>query len=115
MIFIPMAAVSASTESRNKLSPVYRVILLIPAMIPAPLIFVLWKWMYNEYIGPINYILTDVLGIFTIQNQPQWMSNPLVFPSLAFMEWWWGLGYHTMFFLAGLGDGPARSVRRARG
>ena len=34
-------------------------------MIPAPLIFVLWVWMYNNYIGPINYFLVDVLGIFS--------------------------------------------------
>jgi ABC-type sugar transport system permease subunit len=34
------------------------------------------------------------------------MSNQLVIPSLAVMEWWWGLGYHTMFFLAGLATVP---------
>jgi TRAP-type C4-dicarboxylate transport system permease large subunit len=35
--------------------------------------------------------------------KPQWLGNPnLVFFSLAFMEWWWGLGFHTIFFLAGM-------------
>lgn len=107
MIIFPMfLAVLIDRVTHPKLAGFYRLILLIPAMIPGPLIFLLWKWMYDGYIGPINYILTDVTGWFTIQNQPQWMSNQLVIPSLAVMEWWWGLGYHTMFFLAGLATVP---------
>jgi ABC-type sugar transport system permease subunit len=116
VIFIPMAAAVCLDRVRsNKLSTVYRVILLLPAMIPAPLIFVLWLWMYNNYIGPINYVLTDVLGIFDLRSQPQWINNPqLVFFSIAFMEWWWGLGYHTVFFLAGLATIPRDLFDAAR-
>jgi ABC-type sugar transport system permease subunit len=103
MIFIPMfIAVLIDRVTNPKLSTFYRLILLIPAMIPGPLIFLLWKWMYDGYIGPINYFLVDVFGVFTIRNQPQWMSDQLIIPSLAVMEWWWGLGYHTMFYVAGL-------------
>jgi multiple sugar transport system permease protein len=116
MIFIPMAAaVCLDRVKSNKLSTFYRLILLIPSMIPAPLIFVLWLWMYNNYIGPINYILTDVLGIFDLRSQPQWIANPrLVFPAIAVMEWWWGLGYHTVFFLAGLATIPRDLLDAAR-
>lgn len=107
MIIFPMfLAVLIDRVTHPKVAGFYRLILLIPAMIPGPLIFLLWKWMYDGYIGPINYILTDVTGLFTIQTQPQWMSNQLVIPALAVMEWWWGLGYHTMFFLAGLATVP---------
>ena len=116
VIFIPMAAAVCLDRVRsNKLSTVYRIILLLPAMIPAPLIFVLWLWMYNNYVGPINYVLTDVLGIFDLRTQPQWINNPrLVFFSIAFMEWWWGLGYHTVFFLAGLATIPRDLFDAAR-
>lgn len=107
MIFMPMfLAVLIDRIVNNRVATFYRLILLIPAMIPGPLIFLLWKWMYDGYIGPINYALTDVTGLFTIQNQPQWMSNSLVVPALAMMEWWWGLGYHTMFYVAGLASIP---------
>ncbi|MCC6314790.1 MAG: sugar ABC transporter permease [Thermomicrobiales bacterium] len=104
MIFLPMfLAVLIDRIQSPKLSTFYRLILLIPAMIPGPLIFLLWRWMYDLYIGPINYILVDVLHVFTVYSQPQWIGDPrLVFPALAGMEWWWGMGYHTMFFLAGL-------------
>ena len=107
MIFMPMfLAVLIDRVTHPKVSTFYRLILLIPAMIPGPLVFLLWKWMYDGYIGPINYALVDVFGLFTIRTQPQWMSKELVIPSLAVMEWWWGLGYHTMFYLAGLATIP---------
>ena len=108
MIFIPMiTAIFIDRIKNERIATVYRIILLIPAMIPAPLIFILWLWMYNNYIGPINYILVDKLHLFTIATQPQWLQDPkLIFFSIAAMEWWWGLGYHTMFFLAGLATIP---------
>jgi multiple sugar transport system permease protein len=108
MIFIPMVtAIFIDRIRRERIATVYRIILLIPAMIPSPLIFVLWLWMYNNYIGPINYILVDKLHLFDLATQPQWLNDPkLIFFSIAAMEWWWGLGYHTMFFLAGLATIP---------
>ncbi len=92
-----------------RLAAFYRVILLIPAVIPGAMIFVLWKWMYNFQIGPINYILVQ-LGLFTEQTAPQWLGGTaLTLPAVAAFETWWGLGYHTMFFLAGLAAIPKRS------
>ncbi|CAN5653183.1 sugar ABC transporter permease [soil metagenome] len=116
MIFIPMiAAILIDRVTHAKVATVYRIILLIPAMIPAPLIFVLWLWMYNNYIGPINYLLVDVFSVYDLQTQPQWLNNPnLIYFSIAFMEWWWGLGYHTMFFLAGLATIPRDLFDAAR-
>jgi multiple sugar transport system permease protein len=115
MIFMPMfLAVLIDRITNPRVSTFYRLVLLIPAMIPGPLIFLLWKWMYDGYIGPINYVLVDVLGLFTIHTQPQWLSNQLVIPGLAVMEWWWGLGYHTMFFLAGLATIPRDLFDAAR-
>ena len=116
MIFIPMvAAVLIDRVIHNKVATIYRIILLIPSMIPAPLIFVLWTWMYNNYIGPINFILVDKLHLFNLTTQPQWMNDDrLVYFSIAFMEWWWGLGYHTMFFLGGLATIPRDLFDAAR-
>ena len=108
MIFLPMIlAVMVDRYQNPKVATFLRLVLLIPAMIPGPLIFVLWKWMYDLYIGPINYFLVDVFHLFTIYNQPQWLGDErLVFPAIAVLAWWWGLGYHTMFYLAGLATIP---------
>lgn len=116
MIFIPLfVAILIDRVSHPTLSIFYRLVLLIPAMIPGPLIFVLWKWMYSATIGPINYFLVDVLGVYDIYTAPQWLGDPtLTFPSIVVMEWWWGLGYHTIFFLAGLAAIPRDLYDSAR-
>jgi len=68
------------------LATIYRMILLVPAVIPSTLIFVLWKWMYNYQSGPINHLLVDTFGLFSIQNAPQWLGGTrLTLPSMAVM------------------------------
>jgi multiple sugar transport system permease protein len=107
-IILPLLlAVLIDRVSNQRLATIYRVFLLIPAVIPSTLIFVLWKWMYNYQSGPINHLLVDVFGLFTLQNAPQWLGGTaLTLPSIAVMEIWWGLGYHTIFFIAGLAAIP---------
>jgi multiple sugar transport system permease protein len=93
----------------------YRVILLIPAIIPSTLVFVLWKWMYNVQAGPINHLLVNDFGLFTMRTAPQWLGGTsLTWPAIAIMEVWWGLGYHTIFFLAGLAAIPKDTLEAAR-
>ena len=103
-IILPLLlAILVDRVTNQRLATLYRVILLIPAVIPSTLIFVLWKWMYNYQAGPINHFLVDTTGLFSLQNAPQWLGGtPLTLPSIAVMEIWWGLGYHTIFFIAGL-------------
>jgi multiple sugar transport system permease protein len=115
-IILPLLlAILVDKVSNARLATFYRVILLIPAVIPSTLVFVLWKWMYNYQVGPINHFLVDTLGLFTIQNAPQWLGGtPLTLPAVAIMEWWWGLGYHTIFFLAGLAAIPKDLPEAAR-
>jgi multiple sugar transport system permease protein len=116
MILIPLVlAVLIDRVSNVYVATAYRLILLIPAVIPGALIVVLWKWLYNFNIGPINYTLVDVLGVVSARDAPQWFGNPwLTLPAIAVMEWWWGLGYHTIFFLAGLAAIPRDLYEAAR-
>jgi multiple sugar transport system permease protein len=115
MIFVPMfLAILVDRVSHPMLAATYRLILLIPAVIPGPLIFVLWKWLYNFNIGPIDYFLIQT-GLFTAQTAPQWLGDAkLTLPAIAIMEVWWGLGYHTMFYLAGLAAIPRELSEAAR-
>lgn len=115
-IIVPLfLAILIDRVRHNRLATIYRVILLIPAVIPSTLVFTLWKWMYNFQIGPINSFLVNVLGIFTIQTAPQWLGGgPLTLPAIAIMEVWWGLGYHSLFFLAGLAAIPKDLFEAAR-
>jgi multiple sugar transport system permease protein len=115
-IILPLIlAVLVDRVQNQRLATFYRIILLIPAVIPGPMIFVLWKWMYNFQIGPINYILVEWLGLFTPQTAPQWLGGTaLTLPAVAIFEVWWGLGYHTIFFLAGLASIPKELYEAAR-
>src|SRR5271163_5178364 len=115
-IILPLLlAILVDKVGNQRLATLYRVILLIPAVIPSTLIFVLWKWMYNYQAGPINHFLVDTTGLFYLQNAPQWLGGtPLTLPSIAIMENWWGLGYHTIFFLAGLAAIPKELPEAAR-
>lgn len=116
VIFIPLfVAILVDRVTNPTLAGLYRIILLIPAVIPGPMIFVLWRWMYDFEVGPINTILVSYLHLFTPRTAPQWLGNtPLAIPAIAFVEWWWGLGYHTMFFLAGLAAIPKELFEAAR-
>jgi ABC-type sugar transport system permease subunit len=115
-IVLPLLlAILIDRVTNPRLAIVYRVVLLIPAVIPSTLIFVLWKWMYNYQVGPINHFLVDTIGLFTLHNAPQWLGGtPLTLPAIAVMEVWWGLGYHTIFFLAGLAAIPKDLPEAAR-
>jgi ABC-type sugar transport system permease subunit len=115
-IILPLLlAILIDRVADARLATCYRVVLLIPAVIPSTLVFVLWKWMYNYQAGPINHFLVDTLGLFTLQNAPQWLGGtPLTLPAIAAMEVWWGLGYHTIFFLAGLATIPRDLPEAAR-
>jgi multiple sugar transport system permease protein len=115
-IILPlMLAIFVDRVTNARLATLYRVVLLIPAVIPSTLVFVLWKWMYNFQVGPINHMLVDTFGLFTLQSAPQWLGGtPLTLPSIAIMEVWWGLGYHTIFFIAGLAAIPKDLPEAAR-
>ena len=102
IVFPLLLAILVDRVGNRTAATLYRVVLLIPAVIPGTLVFVLWKWMYNYQIGPINHFLVEVAGLFTYHDAPQWLGGTsLTLPAIAVMEIWWGLGYHTVFFLAG--------------
>ena len=115
IVFPLLLAILIDRVHNQRLAAFYRVVLLIPAVIPSTLVFVLWKWMYNYQVGPINHFLVEVLGVFTLYNAPQWLGGTaLTLPSVAIMEIWWGLGYHSIFFLAGLASIPHDLTEAAR-
>jgi len=115
-IIVPLfLAILIDRVRSSRLGSIYRLILLIPAVIPGPMIFMLWKWLYDFEIGPINNLLINGLHLFTFRTAPQWLGNSaLSLPAIAVMEVWWGLGYHTMFFLAGLASIPHELFEAAR-
>jgi ABC-type sugar transport system permease subunit len=108
-----MVAMTLDRVYSNRLATVYRVLLYIPAVIPGPLVFRLWRWVYAPSIGLLNYMGFNVLHVFP--EQPNWLSDPsLIMFSLVSIHWWWAIGLMTVFFLVGLAAIPDELYEAAR-
>ena len=79
----------------------YRTIYFLPSLVPAVAGTFLFLWLLNPDFGLINSLLRYV-GI----NGPGWLTDPVwAKPSLILLSFW-GIGFGTVIFLAGLGDIP---------
>jgi multiple sugar transport system permease protein len=113
-IILPLLlALVLDRVGRERVSASYRVLLYIPAIIPAPLIFALWLWMYGPSTGLANQLVVDTLGLS--DQRLLWTADPaMAMISIAIMEWWWTLGQMTVFFLVGLRNIPNALYEAAR-
>ena len=80
--------------------PFFRVLALLPWMIPAVVTGATWRWMYNPVAGIINSVLQQ----FGIIHQPVlWLSSPsLALFSIILANIWRGFPYVMLVMLAGL-------------
>ncbi len=79
---------------------VYRTIFFIPHLIPAVALAVLWIYLLQPRLGPINNMLRNV----GVQNPPKWLAaRSSALYSLTLINVWAAVGGNTMLiFLAGL-------------
>jgi len=85
-----------STAAKN----FYRVVILIPLLVPGIVNLMLWKWMYTYPAGGINLILTAIgLGDLT---RPWLALMSTALPALLLMGFPWVTGTAPLIYLAGL-------------
>jgi multiple sugar transport system permease protein len=113
-IILPLGlALILDRVGHERASATYRVLLYIPAIIPAPLIFALWLWMYGPTTGLFNQLLVDQFHV--VNRGLLWTADPsTAMISVAIMEWWWSLGQMSVFFLVGLRSIPQDLYEAAR-
>ncbi len=105
-IGIPIAQIMALLAAlllniRMKHQGLFRTIFFLPSVVPAVATGLLWKWILNPRLGPINGFL-EQLGI----AGPGWLADPSwVKPSLILMSFW-GIGGTMVIYLAGLQNIP---------
>jgi multiple sugar transport system permease protein len=116
VLFPMVLALLLDRVRQRQVSSLYRVLLYIPALIPGPLVFILWSWIYQPSPpGLLNWLLVDGFHVASYAHPPLWLAdNNWFIPCVAFMEWWWGIGYHTVFFMVGLAVIPAEMYEAAR-
>lgn len=81
---------------------IYRTLFYIPSIVPLVAGSVLWIWLFNPQVGPVN----SLLRLMGIDNPPGWFSDP-AWAKPALILWSvWGVGMPMVIYLAGLQDVP---------
>jgi multiple sugar transport system permease protein len=83
----------------------FRTFFFLPHLTPVAASAVLWAWLFNPDVGPINYLIRTALNI---ENAPGWFRDPQwAMTGLIIMALWGAIGGNTMLiFLAGLQGVP---------
>ena len=97
-------AVAMVLNSALPAKPVFRVIALLPWVVPDVVAGIIWKWMFDPIYGALN----DLLIKIGLLNTPiEWLSNPkLAMTSAILVNLWRGFPFVMLILLAGLQSIP---------
>ena len=88
---------------------IWRACVFVPTIVPMVAVGVVWLWLLNPRLGPVNAILRAI-GL----DGPLWLDSPaLAMPSLVLVSLWM-VGSPVMICLAGLQDIPESLYEAAR-
>ena len=109
IVFVPTAvggALLLAIMLNQKLlgTNIYRTVFFIPHLVPAVALAVLWIFLLQPRLGPVNMFLRNM----GIQNPPDWLaSRDSALYSVIMINVWAAVGGNTMLiFLAGLQGVP---------
>ena len=82
----------------------YRVLFVIPLVVPAVVTVLIWTFIYEPSIGLLNRLLVDGLKI-SRELIPNWLGDSrFVIPSLIFIGFPWMSGMNLLIYYSGLQD-----------
>jgi multiple sugar transport system permease protein len=109
LVYVPIAIIGAlllASMLNQKLmgTNIYRTIFFMPHLIPAVALAVVWIFLLQPRLGPINYMLREI----GVENPPDWLaSRGSALYSVIMINVWAAVGGNTMLiFLAGLQGVP---------
>jgi multiple sugar transport system permease protein len=109
LFYVPVAIIGAlllATMLNQKLigTNIYRTIFFMPHLIPAVALAVVWIFLLQPRLGPINYMLREI----GVANPPDWLaSRGSALYTVIMINAWAAVGGNTMLiFLAGLQGVP---------
>lgn len=95
-----LVAVMLNTKIRGKNA--FRGIYFLPVITAPTAVALVWKWLYNNQYGLINYVLR-LFGL----NGVDWLGNRnIALVSIAIVGIWSMIGYNMVILLAGLQEVP---------
>jgi multiple sugar transport system permease protein len=97
-------AVAMVLNSALPAKPMFRVIALLPWVVPDVVAGIIWKWMFDPIYGALNDLL---IRIGLLENPVEWLSNPkLAMFSVILVNLWRGFPFVMLILLAGLQSIP---------
>ena len=93
---------------RRRLQVLLPLLLILPVIIPAVVLILLWKFIYDSTIGPLNAIL---IGVGLQDWTHAWLAEPkIAIYAVMFRNFPWIDGVSVLILLAGLQAIPAEIV-----
>lgn len=106
MILPILVAVVLHHVINDRIGYLYRILFVIPMIIPSMVGILIWKYFYEPNSGILNGLLR-LMGFIAPTDTVQWLSDPaLVIPSLVFMGFPWVGAFGVLIYLAGLQSIP---------
>ena len=97
-------AVAMVLNSALPAKPLFRIIALLPWVVPDVVAGIIWKWMFDPIYGALNDLF---LKVGLIQAPVEWLSNPkLALLSVILVNLWRGFPFVMLILLAGLQSIP---------
>ena len=114
MIIPILAAVVLHHVINNRANYVYRVMFVIPMVIPSMVGLLIWKYFYEPNQGILNGILRS-LGVIAKTDNILWLSDKmLTIPSLIFAGFPYVGAFGVLIYLAGLQNIPEEVYEAAK-
>jgi multiple sugar transport system permease protein len=97
-------AVALILNEAIPLRGLWRSIVMLPYAMPTLVSVLVWKWMYNDVAGVLNYLVTET----RVSSHPiLWLGDPTVaMPAVIAVNVWRGFPFFVITILAGLQTVP---------
>jgi multiple sugar transport system permease protein len=108
--FWPPILMAIALNEMNRGKAIFRVLFLLPFVIPAIPAANLWRWMYDSGFGLFNAVLSRLPG----SPQVGWLTDPhWALLSIVFMFVWKNTGWYLILYYAALQSIPEERYEAA--
>lgn len=100
LILALFVAAMISKVKNAKLAGFYRVVSYLPVILPVSVAMVVWRSIYHNEFGYLNYFLETVVGI---EKPPNWLgSSTWAMIAVLIAAIWMSFGHQALLFLIGI-------------
>jgi multiple sugar transport system permease protein len=103
-------AVLVNSKLRGRV--IARTVIFIPYAIMVTVVGVLWRWIYDQNFGLLNFYLGSLLP--SLKTTPWLTSIQTALLAVAITTIWWQIGTNMIIYLAGLQEIPKELYEAAR-